>query len=57
MHMPPHLVVPEGEMTPPATPRAPEPQLGVQRDVVTAAAIVATAAAAAVAGGWPMVAP
>tara|TARA_B100000780_G_scaffold267515_1_gene224682 strand:- start:346 stop:492 length:147 start_codon:yes stop_codon:yes gene_type:complete len=44
-------------MTPPVTPRTPEPQLGTQWDVVTAAAIVATAAAAAVAGGWPMVAP
>jgi hypothetical protein len=49
-------------MAPPATPRAAEPQLGMQRDAVTAAATATAAAAAATAaaaavGGWPVVAP
>jgi len=43
-------------MAPPATPRAAESQLGMQRDAVTAAAAAVTAAAAAV-GGWPVIAP
>ena len=58
LYIAPSPAAPEGEMAPPATPRAAEPQLGMQRDAVTAAAAaaVATAAAAAV-GGWPVVSP
>ena len=58
LYIAPSPAAPEGEMAPPATPRAAESQLGMQRDAVTAAAAaaVATAAAAAV-GGWPVVAP
>ena len=52
----PSPAAPEGEMAPPATPRAAESQLGMQRDAVTAAAAAVTAAAAAV-GGWPVIAP
>ena len=49
LYIAPSPVAPEGEMAPPATPRAAESQLGMQRDAVTAAA--------AAVGGWPVVAP
>ena len=56
LYIAPSPAAPEGEMAPPATPRAAEPQLGMQRDAVTTAADAAAAAAAAV-GGWTVVAP
>ena len=58
LYIAPSPAAPEGEMAPPATPRAAESQLGMQRDAVTAAAAAVTAAAAAAAvGGWPVIAP